>query len=214
MELSWSFLKEFFFAVGSLAGVFAFMRPVLDSKFKRDQERAERIKQLLTEDQVIGIEPAITHSRMIHADFFAPFAHLNSDFRVNADAVRFSGPLRKYYLTELRRMLIAYRELRNRVQVPWWNPTVLRYDGIDENYWQFDRSQFFKHGEEVLDYAKHLDEACKCSDDIRIAYQRFQIVCEMHLLEAPLAFYLLPRRFAAHGLRVPKGPVGDLNGGY
>jgi hypothetical protein len=202
MDVSWSSLKEIFFAIGSLAGVLAFLRPVFDSKFKRDQERAEKIKNLLPEQDVIDLDSHIYQRRLVNKNEFEPFSALQSDLNYNVDAVRFSGPLKKYYKAELVRMLAAYRDLREYVQVPWWKPTKEIRDGAEEYFWDFDKSQLFEGGVERQDYAKHLDEAGACAERIKIAFQRFQIVSDMHLLEAPLASLLLRRRFAAHGLQI------------
>lgn len=202
MDTSWATVREVFFAVGSLAGLLAFIRPVFDSKFRRDQERADRIRQLLPEDSIVDLEPQIYQSRYVSTEAFRPFAQLQNDLSNNMDSVRFSGPLKKYYRAELVRLLNAYRELRKYVQVPWWKLTTELRDGVEEIYWDFDKSQFFKDGVEKRDYAKHLDEAGACAERIKLAYQRFQVVSDMHLLESPLAFFLLPRRFKAHGLQI------------
>ena len=195
-------MKELFFAVGSIAGVFAFFRPVLDSKFKRDQERADQIKKLLPEQDVIDLESHVYQRRFVNCKEFEPFWSIRSDLDNNADSVRFSGPLQRYYKAELTRMVGAYKELREYIQVPWWKPSREIYDGLVEDFWEFDKSQFFKTGVEQGDYAKHLDEAGACAERIKVAFQRFQIVSDMHLLETPIAFFLLPRRFKAHGLQI------------
>jgi hypothetical protein len=202
MEVSWASIKEVFFAIGSLAGVFAFLRPVFDSKFKRDQERAEAIKAQLPEQSVIDLDSHIYQRRLVNTKEFDPFSALHSDVENNVNSVRFSGPLKKYYKAELVRMLRAYKDLRGYIQVPWWKPIKETQDGVDEYYWDFDKSQFFKHGEEVRDYAEHLNEAGACAERIKVAFQRFQLVSEMHLLETPFAFWLLPRRFESNKLKI------------
>jgi len=203
MELSWASVKEVFFTIGSIAGVLAILRPIFDSKFKRDQERAIRIRQLLPEEDVVALEDRIYQSRYVSTESFRPYAELEGDVRNNMDTVRFSGPLKKHYHAELLRVLAAYRDLRGYVQVPWWKlDKQVRDDGSEELFWDFDKSQFFRDGTEVRDYAKHLYEAGECAERIKIAYQRLQIVSDMHLLESPLAGVLLSRRYAAHGLQI------------
>lgn len=182
--------------------MFAFIRPVFDSKFKRDQERSEQIKKLLPEQAIIDLESHIYQRRRVNSKEFELFSSLQNDVNNNADSVRFSGPLRRYYKAELIRMLSAYKDLRKFVQVPWWQPTQESHDGVDEYFWDFETSQFFDRRVERQDYGKHLDDAGACAERIKVAFQRFQIVSDMHLLEAPLAFLLLRRRFAAYGLHI------------
>ena len=50
------------------------------------------------------------------------------------------------------------------------------------------------------DYVKHLDQAAEQAVQMKRAYQRFQVVAELHLFEVLVARWLLPRRFKAHGL--------------
>lgn len=200
--MSWGLIKEVFFAVGSLAGIFAFVRPVFESSFKRDQDRAARIRGLLPEDEVVGIEPQIFLSRYICTTAFRPFMQLQHDVNNNMDSVRFSGPLKKHYKAELARMIDAYNALRQYVQVPWWNLVKRKIDGVEETYWDFDKTEFFEQGVPKHDYAKHLDDAAACADRIKIAYQRLQLVADVHLLEVPFAPMLLSKRYKANGVQI------------
>lgn len=202
MDISWGLIREIFFAIGSLAGIFAFIRPVFDNAFKRDQGRVATIKDLLPEAAVVELQHEIYLSRYVSTTAFRPFLQLQHDLNNNMDSVRFSGPLKKYYRAELARMIGAYRAMREYVQVPWWNPVNRLTDGVEETFWDFDKTAFFEQGVEKHDYAKHLDCAADCADRIKVAYQRLQIVSDMHLLEAPFAFILLPRRYKANAVKI------------
>lgn len=198
----WAVVKEIFFALGSIAGALAFLRPVIDSKFKRDQERADHVKKLLPEQDVIDLEFTVYQRRFIETNQFHPYTELRSDVANNADTVRFSGPLRRYYVAELTRLLDAYTDLREMIHAPQWKYRREDIDGEEETAWVFDSSAFYKNGVEVEDYAAHLDQAAICAERIRVAFQRFQVVSDVHLLESPFAWFLLKRRFALHGLKV------------
>jgi hypothetical protein len=48
-------LKDGFFVVGSLAGLFAFLRPAAESKFQRDIDRATTIISKLDEERLMRL---------------------------------------------------------------------------------------------------------------------------------------------------------------
>ncbi len=199
MDLSWPVIKESFFAIGSLAGVIALLRPILDKKHQRDAERAERVFKLLPEQLVVDLEPCLYQSRLVPYWMFEPFDQLAHEVRTNQDGVRFSGPLRKALLRELTGVLDGYKNLRELVQVPDWEPKNREEDGGTASYyWDFNKEAFNDDRGIPQGYAQHLD---KCVDHARViarAYQRLQIASETHLLEIPVARWLLPRRYRAH----------------
>jgi hypothetical protein len=73
-------------------------------------------------------------------------------------------------------------------------------DGVEHRLWVFNKAAFEGRDGVARDYAKHLDDAAEQALQMRKAFQRFQLVAELHLLEVPFARWLLPRRFAAHHL--------------
>ena len=201
MSLPWSVIKEAFFAIGSVAGVIALFRPVLDKKHQRDMERAERILKLLPEQLVVDLEPCLYQSRLVPKWMFQPFDQLAHEARTNQDAVRFSGPLRKALLREFAAILDGYKSLRNLVQVPAWEPrTRGEEDGDVSYYWDFNKDAFEDERGIPQGYTQHLDECVDHARTIARAYQRFQITTETHLLEVPASRWLLPRRYRAHGV--------------
>ena len=201
MNLSWPVIKEVFFAVGSAAGVIALFRPVLDKKHELDVERAERLLKLLPEQLVVDLEPALYQSRLVPEWMFQPFDQLAHEVRTNQERVRFAGPLGKALLRELAAMLQAYKDLRELVQVPEWEPhSTEGSDGTSSYYWNFNKEAFQDERGIPQGYAQHLDECVDHARSIARAYQRFQITAETHLLEVPIARWLLPRRYRAHGV--------------
>ena len=170
MDMTWSSVKEVLFAIGSVAGVLAFLRPLVESKFQRDSIRVERIKSLVNEQ------------------------------RTNQEVVRFSGPLSKTLSCELSAMLASYSKLREFIQVNEWEPINRNIDGTEYHSWIFNKSAFEDRDGIPRDYAQHLDQAAEQAVQMKKAFQRFQLVAELHLFEVPLARWLLPRRFKEQGL--------------
>ena len=201
MDLSWSIIKETFFAIGSVAGVVALLRPLFDARHKRDIARASRLMNPLPENLVFDLEPSLYQSRQAPDWMFQPFEQLMYELRTNQDGIRFSGPLRGVLSNELRAMLEAYRKLRDRVQVPEWEPCSAR--GDEDNsapYWTFNKQAFKDDSGIPKGYVQHLDECVCHARAIARAYQRFQIAADTHLLEVPVSRWLLPRRYKASRL--------------
>ncbi|QBQ53943.1 hypothetical protein [Nitrosococcus wardiae] len=200
MEISWILVKEVFFSLGSAAGVLALLRPVLESKHQRDLKRAQRILDLLPEQRIIDLEPCLYQLREVPKSFFDPFDQILHEVRTNQEGVRFSGPVRKHLSRELVAIQTGYQRLRTLVQVPEWEPYSRTEDGMERYYWRFNKDAFADESGIPKNYAQHLDECVDHAREITRAYQRFQIASEIHLLETPVARYLLSRRFREHGV--------------
>ncbi|KJV35682.1 hypothetical protein [Luteibacter yeojuensis] len=201
MNLAWSDIKEVFFTIGSVAGVFAALRPILESRFQRDQERIRRVFEILPEQMIIELESSVYTFRRVSSDDFNRFSGLIEERRANQNGLRFTGPLRERLRQETDSLLHAYKSLRELIQVPWWQPHVSDNDDGTKHYsWDFNRSAFTDFDQLAPPYAKHLDQCGERAETIRTIYQRLQVINELHFLEVPLASYLLKRRFRNNGL--------------
>ncbi len=200
MELTWSAVKEVLFAVGSVAGVLALLRTVFEARLQRDTSRVERIKKMVNEQRLVDLEGRIYANREVPADDFEPFDQLAHERRTNQEVVRFTGPTSRALTEQLEVLLASYAKLREYIQVNEWEPRTQTVDGVEYRSWIFNKGAFEDQSEIARNYAKHLDEAAEQALNMRLAFQRFQLVAELHLLEVPLAKWLLPRRFKTHGL--------------
>jgi hypothetical protein len=191
----WQTVKEVFWAIGSFAGLFAFIRPVFETRFSRDNDRAKQILEIFPESQAVELESLVYQFRRVRSEIFRNIDRIYYARRNGEDLVRFSGALAKPLL-EIDGLLAAYARLRSYIQVPEWEPRRSKdLDGDEYDEWQFNKQAFAKGDGIPRDYAKHLDDAGREAEELKKAYQRFQIVCELHLLEAPFASRLLKRRF-------------------
>lgn len=201
--MTWSDIKEVFYAVGATAGVVALLRPAIESKFQRDHERFADVCKLVNELNLVSLADRIESQREVPDKDFDPFRVLAHDRRHNLKNLRFSGPLAKHFLREIDAMIRAYESLRDYIQVDEWEPTSRRQEnGAEHTVWVFNKGAGAFRGEDDVSirYAKHLAEAASKADEIRRAFQRLQLVGELHFLELPLAPKLLARRFKANGL--------------
>lgn len=201
--MTWSDIKELLYAIGATAGLIALFRPAIESKFQRDNERSAEVCKLVDELNLVSLASRVDNQRQVPDKEFDPFRILAEDRRHNVESLRFSGPLAKYFLREIDAMIKAYEELRGYIQVDEWEPSSRQQeDGTEYRIWVFNKdAHAFCTEDGVSDhYAKHLTDAAEKADEIRKAFQRLQLVSELHLFEAPLASQLLKRRFKANGL--------------
>jgi len=200
MELTWSSVKEAFFVIGSIAGVLALLRPVLETRLQRDTARVDRIKKMVNEQRLVDLEKRIYASRYVSSDDFEPFDQLAHERSTNQETVRFTGPTARALTAQLDALLTSYSKLREYIQVNEWIPHRETVDGVEHDLWVFNKRAFEDQDGVARDYAKHLDSAAEQALQMRRSFQRFQLVAELHLLEVPFAKWLLPRRFRSHGL--------------
>lgn len=194
----WADVKEVFYAVGATAGVIALLRPAIESKFQRDQERFAAIRKLFDELALVSLAGRIDGQRQVADKEFEPFRALVYDRRHNVEGLRFSGPVAKHFLREVDSIVDAYEKLRELIQVDEWEPSPVN----GETLWVFNKqANAFRRGDEGAGgYAMHLQRAADRADDLRRAFQRLQIVGELHFYEVPIARWLLNHRFKANGL--------------
>ena len=201
--MTWSDIKEVFYAVGAIAGVIALLRPVIESKFQRDQDRLVSVRKLVDEIGLVNLVNRVDSQRQVPDGEFEPFRVLAHDRRHNLESLRFSGPLAKYLLREIDAIIKAYEDLRGYIQVDEWEPTSRKKeDGTEYTVWVFNKSAGAFRGIDGVprNYAQHLTEAAAKADEIRKAFQRLQVVGELHFFEVPFAKRILERRFEANNL--------------
>ena len=198
MNLNWNDVKEPLTIIGSCAGIFAFYKTIVESKFKRDLNKIDSIKQLINEQALVNLESQIYQARRVPKKQFEPFDKLAHELNTNQETVRFTGPVAKYLKNELDSLINAYQGLREYIQVDEWLPQDLNNeDGSTLEVWDFNKmaTAFTKNTGYPKDYGNHLDAAAEQAVKMKKAFNRFQVVTELHLFETPLACYLLKKRF-------------------
>lgn len=193
--MDWDVIKEVFFTAGSVAGSLAFFKTLFDDKLQRDKVRIEYVRNLLPEQQILDLEGWIWSSRRVPDDTLVRLLRLSREVANEQDCVRFSGPSSKWLRASVRDITGAHDALRELIQVPWWEPSEDRHG---DQEWVFNKSAFETEDGEPGPYDRHLDQAAECARQVALAYQRFQIVSELHLYELPFARILLRRRIGAH----------------
>lgn len=201
-------LKDAFFVLGSLAGLVAVLRPVMESKHQRDIDRALAIISNLNERAIMDLERCVYAARRVPESCLLPLADLMYKLEEGRQEVRFTGPLKIYLFNELQALAASYMDLRKYVQVPEWELRSIGHE--DEMEWVFNKSIFFRDDEEfppdpdeaAADYGRHLEVAATVADNIKRRFQRFQALTELHFFEALFARIIVPRRMRAIGLEM------------
>jgi len=196
MKFDFQLIKNTFFTIGSIAGVFAILKPLFESKFDRDKTRFNYISGIINEKMLINMEPCIYQSRNVPSEIFDALDKICYETEQNIDEVRFSGPLKMWYKSELKALCENYLKLREFIQVPEWEPHR-DSDHSDKGSWswRFNKSAFIDEDGNIGKYDKHLYDAAEQSLKVKIAYQKMQIISELHFLEFPFARCILPKRF-------------------
>lgn len=196
--LSWELIKEIFFTLGSIAGVLALARPVIEQKYQRDLERINYVKELINEQTIIDLDYQLYQARRVPDSTFNTLNHLFHLLDTNHEKVRFSGPIRKWVRALLLELEEQYRLLRELVQVDMWEPRTVANGQV---YWYFNKEAFKENGQGVpTKYSEHLDSAGRLAKEMQHAYKKFLIAAELHLYEIPFAKWLLPKRYKKYGL--------------
>ena len=194
--MAWETIKEIFFAIGALAGLIALSRPLFNDKFSRDQEKASALLQRVPEEEITALETYVWANRCVPDWIFNRLAEIRYDLDKNHECVRFSGPIAKFYIQNLKELIEAYASLRELVQVNEWEPVHRE----DERVWLFNKKAFENSRGIPEGYDDHLYACGERASAVAKAYQRLQITLDLHLFEFPLAGILLHRRYAKNSV--------------
>lgn len=189
--MSWEMARELFYFIGGSSGILAFLRPLFNDKFARDQEKARVLLKRIPEIEVTALESYVWFNRYVPDRIFEKFTEITFDFDKKHECVRFSGPIAKYYMRNLSELISAYRSFRQLVQVSAWEP--FHQDG--ERVWIF-KKEVFENSQGVPEgYENHLNECRERAEILAKAYKRLQITADLHFLEFLFAGILLDRRY-------------------
>src|SRR6185312_8930035 len=179
--------------IGSAAGILAWLRPAIESKHKEDMKRAAAILAKFEEIGTLELPDYVYLFRKVPGWCLRPFDGIKASIAENRQEVRFIGPLRRHLRSELEQMILAYDEFRKFVQVPWWQPEVGVVPGTSD--WKFEKAAFESNGKMSDKYAHHLSEAAAAADLVKLRFQRFQALTELHFFESLIPRIFVRRKF-------------------
>ena len=196
-------VKNIFYFIGSSAGLFAVLRPVFESKLQQDIQNARKIIERIGENRILYLDSSIYLHRCVSSEFFVDIDILSNDISEKKQYTRFSSHISYYFNIELKEIMNEYSNLRKYIQVPEWEP---RYnDDNGKSAWYFNKKteSFYPSGEHFpANYPKHLEEAAKIADKIKIRFLRFQALTELHYIETIFHKWTVAKLYKKHNLTV------------
>jgi len=197
MELA----KDIFFFIGSVMGILAFFKPMLEPLLEKNNQRWEKLQQVVTEDDFANLEYQTWNSRYIKDKNLDRIQTLMFDIKNKTEYLRFGPFLKKYYDSELNELLRLYLCFRQLVQVPEWEPVGHVEGSGQEPGWCFNKQAFDKGKGYGEDYADDIYVASWYAQRMRNSYRRLSILADIHLVEMPMAWRIVPKRMAAIELK-------------
>lgn len=196
-------VKNIFYFIGSSAGLFAVLRPVFESKLQQDIQNAKKIIEQIGENRILYLDSSIYLHRCVSSEFFVDIDILSNDISEKKQYTRFSSHISYYFNIKLKEIMNEYSNLRKYIQVPEWEP---RYnDDNGKSAWYFNKKaeSFYPSGEHFpANYPKHLEEAAKIADKIKIRFLRFQALTELHYIETIFHKWTVAKLYKKHNLTV------------
>ncbi len=195
--------KDIFFLIGSTLGIFAFARSLAKPVVKSNQEKWEAVQENLTEEDIAELGHQVYFARRVRADLLRKISSFVEDIRQDKEYLRVGTFWRGRFEDRKKAIVDHYSNLRDYVQVPYWEPKSQEIDGEEFRVWEFSKSYFdFEHDGAYDDYIDHLDEAADCVNDIRREYRAMSELANAQLVEIPIAPLLAERRS-----ELPEGAV-------
>ena len=172
-------------------------------QLQQDIQNARKIIERIGENRILYLDSSIYSHRCVSSEFFVDIDILSNDISEKKQCTRFSSHISCYFDTELKEIINEYINLRSYIQVPEWEP---RYnDDNGKSAWYFNKKaeSFYPSGEHFpANYPKHLEEAAKIADKIKIRFLRFQALTELHYIETIFHKWTVAKLYKKHNLTV------------
>lgn len=194
-------LKDIFFFLGSVFGIIAFIKTIIEPMMEGNRAKWKEIKERITEEDFINLEFDIWQAHRIRDETWSVIQSFVNDIGEDAEYLRFNSVLGKLYHECLQNLRSLYWELIEFVQVPYWEPhTEVDEQENEFHFRRFNKDYFFKHpGHGEGAYVDHLEAAAEISEKMRIEFRKLSILSSLHSIQIPFA-----KRISATGAKIPK----------
>lgn len=180
-------LKDIFFFVGSVLGIIAFSKTLLDPIMEANRRKWEQVKMRVTELTFRDIEYSVEMARRIDDEMLLQIHFFIRDIEEGAEYLRFGPVLRKHYQRHLKNLCNLYRAFRKYVQVPYWDIIYNSRNGSERKDWVFQKEYFEKERPDIDEYVEHLNAASELAEKMRTEFQALSILSGLHIVELPFA---------------------------
>jgi len=123
-------IKDIFFLFGSLLGILAFIRTVIQPALSDNLQKWEELKKIITEDDLMNIADSIDMAYSVDDQLLLKLTRFAHDIEEDSEYLRFGPPFRNRYSRIKNDILNQYRELRQRIQVPFWDRYHNKAEGV------------------------------------------------------------------------------------
>jgi hypothetical protein len=155
-------ILKIFTIIGSLLGAIAFFQNFSKDIVLNNKEKWKKMTEIITVSDFDNLQYQIT-ARQLRGNLLEKLEHLIYEIeKQNLDIVGFKSFLKNKIEIELANLKNLYKNLRQLIQVPFWNPCT----GSDGKFgYEFDKNVFYEDADKswtqldfdnaTREYAKH-----------------------------------------------------------
>jgi hypothetical protein len=192
--------KDVFFFVGSVLGIVAFTKTIIEPMVEGNRNKWKVIKERIAEEDFINLEFDIWEARRIRDETWTVIRNFVRDIEEDAEYLRFNSILKKHYHQSLHNLTTLYWELTEFIQVPYWEPySHTTEDGNEHHYRQLNKQHFYKNKDGERTYVAHLEAAAEIAEKMRVEFRKLSILSNLETIQIPFA-----RRLITRGSTIPK----------
>jgi len=193
-------LKDIFFFLGSVLGIIAFMKTIIEPMVESNKAKWKETKERITEEDFINLEFDIWQARRIRDETWSVLRSFIRDIEEGAEYLRFNSIFKKLYQKSLQNLSTLYWQLTQLIQVPYWEPHIeVDEEGTEFHFRRFNKQFFFKPGYDGEGYVDHLEAAAEIAEKMRIEFRKLSVLSNLHSVQIPFA-----KRIIAREARIPK----------
>ncbi len=204
MELA----KNIFFFIGSILGIFAFLKTLIDPAFTANKQKWEAAKEHLTEQDLIELSRQTYLSRRIRDEQLIRAGSFVHDIENDAEYLQFGPPFRKLFEEHKKALVSDFWHVLQHVQVPYWQRNSPDEGDEGNSYWSIDKNYFYTELPEALNesdssrsrrisdkaFENNLNEAYDAVHRMRTHYRAIGVLSSLHAFEAPFARQIVRKR--------------------
>lgn len=188
-------VKDIFFFIGSMLGIFAFIRNLIEPAFKTNREKWEKIKKKLQEDDFSDLQYEIYVRRRIQISLLQKIYSFVCDIEKDAEYLRMGPPFRRKFEKHKKNISDLHYNLRDYIQVPYWEPKPDNEYNELAREWIFNKSYFlYEVDDGHEEYVTHLEKASDIVDEMRRQYRAISYLANLHIFEALVAKFIIKKR--------------------
>lgn len=184
-------VKDIFFFIGSVLGVFAFFSTAINPLLKDNQEKWEKITTIISDDYFQGLE-ALFSTRSVTNEQLSTLWLFLDEVREDKDYLHFKFPNKNVFNKHLSNFISLVEKFDKEITPPIWDDEFSRTNRnsyrLNKEYF---RENFDHHEKETNEYLKHLNYASDLVIKMRIEFRSMQRIANLRFIEIPFKKLLI-----------------------